>query len=110
MKSIKLDFHKNDGLLPVVVQDDKTGAVLMLGYVNHEAFEKTKETGLVTFWSRSRKKIWVKGEESGNMLRVASISADCDGDTVLIKVELLGRAVCHTGSYSCFFNDLSQGQ
>jgi len=110
MKNIKLDFQKNGGLIPVIVQDDKTGAVLMLGYINREAFEKTRETNLVTFWCRSRQKIWVKGEESGNKLMVKSISADCDGDTVLIKAELVGCAVCHTGSYSCFFNDLSQGE
>ena len=109
MKKITIDFQKNDGLVPAIIQDYKTGAVLMLGYMNQDAFEKTKETCLVTFWSRSRQKLWLKGEESGNKLKVKSIFTDCDHDTVLIKVELIGNAVCHTGSYSCFFNDLSQG-
>ena len=110
MKNITLDFQKSDGLIPVIVQDDITREVLMLGYMNQEAFEKTKETGFVTFWSRSRKKIWVKGEESGNTLKIKSIFADCDNDTILIKAELIGSAVCHTGRYSCFFNNLSQGE
>jgi len=110
MKNINLDFKKSDGLIPAIIQDDKTGTVLMLGYMNREAVEKTRKTGLVTFWSRSRQKIWVKGEESGNKLKVKSIFADCDGDTILIRAELMGRVVCHTGSYSCFINELSQGE
>jgi len=110
MKKIIIDFQKGEGLVPAIIQDDKTGAVLMLGYMNQEAFKKTKSTGLVNFWSRSRQKLWLKGEESGNKLKVISISADCDCDAILVKVELIGNAVCHTGSYSCFFNDLSQGE
>lgn len=110
MKNISLNFNKGDGLIPVIIQDDKSEAVLMLGYMNQEAVEKTRETGLVTFWSRSRQKIWVKGEESGNKLKVKSICADCDGDALLIKAELMGNAVCHTGNYSCFFSELSQGE
>lgn len=109
MKNITLDFKKGDGLIPAIIQDNKAGVVLMLGYMNKEAFEKTKATGFVNFWSRSRQKLWMKGEESGNKLKVKSISADCDYDTILIKAELIGKAVCHTGSYSCFFNDLSKG-
>jgi phosphoribosyl-ATP pyrophosphohydrolase/phosphoribosyl-AMP cyclohydrolase len=110
MKNITLDFQKGDGLIPAIVQDDKTGAVLMLGYMNQAAFKKTKETGFINFWSRSRQKLWLKGEESGNKLKVKSIFSDCDSDTILVKVELIGNAVCYTGSYSCFFNDLSQGE
>lgn len=110
MKNITLDFEKGNGLIPVIVQDDKTGTVLMLGYINQEAYKKTRATGFVNFWSRSRQKIWLKGEESGNKLRVKSIFTDCDYDAILIKAELVGNVVCHTGSYSCFFNDLSQGE
>lgn len=105
-----LDFKKGNGLIPAIIQDNKTGAVLMLGYMNSEALQKTKATGFVNFWSRSRQKIWLKGEESGNKLKVKSISTDCDYDTILIKADLMGSAVCHTGSYSCFFNDLSKGE
>ena len=110
MKNKTLDFKKGDGLIPAIIQDNKTGVVLMLGYMNTEAFEKTTATGFVNFWSRSRQKLWLKGEESGNKLKVKSIFTDCDYDTILIKVELIGNAACHTGSYSCFFNDLSQGE
>jgi len=110
MKNMTLDFKKGNGLIPAIIQDNKTGAVLMLGYMNSEALQKTKATGLVNFWSRSRQKIWLKGEESGNKLKVKSISTDCDYDTILIKADLMGSAVCHTGSYSCFFNDLSKGE
>jgi len=106
MNNITIDFNKGDGLIPVIIQDDKTSAVLMLGYMNQEAFRKTQETSFVYFWSRSRGKLWMKGEESGNKLKVKSIFADCDGDTILIKAVLVGRAVCHTGRYSCFFNNL----
>ena len=105
-----LDFKKGNGLIPAIIQDNKTGAVLMLGYMNSEALRKTKATGFVNFWSRSRQKIWLKGEESGNKLKVKFISTDCDYDTILIKADLMGSAVCHTGSYSCFFNDLSKGE
>lgn len=108
MKEITLDFKKGDGLIPVIIQDNKTGVVLMLGYMNKDALKKTKETGLVIFWSRSRQMLWLKGEESGNKLKVTSISTDCDCDAILIKAELMGNAVCHTGSYSCFFNNVFQ--
>lgn len=110
MKNVTLDFKNGDGLIPAIIQDNKTGAVLMMGYMNRDAFDSTKATGFVTFWSRSRQKIWLKGEESGNKLKVKLIFADCDGDTILIKANLIGRAVCHTGSYSCFFNELSRGE
>jgi len=98
-----LDFSKAGGLVPVIIQDSGTGEVLMLGYMSKEAFEKTKLTGKVTFWSRSRKKLWTKGETSGNFLEVRKIFADCDEDALLIKAEPAGPT-CHTGKKSCFFN------
>jgi phosphoribosyl-AMP cyclohydrolase len=103
---IKIDFKKANALVPVIIQDAKTAEVLMLGYMNLEAFEKTRATGDVYFWSRSRKKLWLKGETSGDRLKVMEIFADCDGDTLLIKVKLIGQAVCHTGQRTCFFNKI----
>jgi phosphoribosyl-AMP cyclohydrolase len=101
-----LDFDKAGGLTPAVVQDHATGRVLMLGYMNQEAFRKTVETGFVTFYSRSRQKLWMKGESSGHRLLVKEISTDCDRDAVLVKVEALGPGVCHEGYQSCFFRRL----
>jgi phosphoribosyl-AMP cyclohydrolase len=101
-----LDFDKAGGLAPAVVQDHATGRVLMLGYMNQEAFQKTVETGFVTFYSRSRRKLWMKGETSGHRLLVKEISTDCDRDAVLVKVEALGPGVCHEGYKSCFFRRL----
>lgn len=98
------DFSKLKGLVPAIVQDQKTGEVLMLAYMNLQALKLTEKTGFVHFWSRSRGKIWLKGEESGNKLKMITLCLDCDYDTILIKVELLGNAACHTGKYSCFFN------
>ena len=105
-----LDFQKADGLAPVVVQDYATGRVLMLGYMNEDAFRKTVETGFVTFYSRSRRKLWLKGETSGHRLVVKEISTDCDADAVLVKVEALGPGVCHEGYQSCFFRRLENGE
>jgi len=105
-----LDFQKADGLAPAVVQDYSTGRVLMLGYMNEEAFRKTVETGFVTFYSRSRRKLWMKGETSGHRLVVKEISTDCDADAVLVKVEALGPGVCHEGYRSCFFRRLENGE
>ena len=105
-----LDFQKADGLAPAVVQDYATGRVLMLGYMNEEAFRKTVETGFVTFYSRSRQKLWMKGETSGHRLVVKEISTDCDADAVLVKVEALGPGVCHEGYESCFFRRLEDGE
>jgi phosphoribosyl-AMP cyclohydrolase len=105
-----LDFQKADGLAPAVVQDFATGRVLMLGYMNEEAFRNTVETGFVTFYSRSRRKLWLKGEISGHRLLVKEISTDCDADAVLVKVEALGPGVCHEGYQSCFFRRLEDGQ
>jgi phosphoribosyl-ATP pyrophosphohydrolase/phosphoribosyl-AMP cyclohydrolase len=99
---MRIDFSKYaDGLVPAIIQDHKTQKVLMLGFMNQEAFDKTKEEGKVSFYSRSRKRIWTKGEESGNLLLVKNISVDCDFDTLLIKAEPLGP-VCHTGADTCW--------
>jgi len=94
------------GLVPAVVQDAGTGEVLMLAYMNAASLEKTIETGETWFWSRSRARLWHKGETSGNTQRVVSVSLDCDGDTLLVRVEPRGPA-CHTGARSCFFTELS---
>jgi phosphoribosyl-ATP pyrophosphohydrolase/phosphoribosyl-AMP cyclohydrolase len=99
---MKVDFKKYaDGLVPAIVQDYTTHKVLMLGFMNEEAFHKTETTGKVTFYSRSKKRLWTKGEESGNFLELKSIAADCDNDTLLIKVNPLGP-VCHTGADTCW--------
>ena len=99
---MKIDFSKySDGLVPAIIQDDKTGKVLMLGFMNEEALKKTEELKKVTFYSRSKKRLWTKGEESGNFLELKSIASDCDDDTLLVKAHPLGP-VCHTGSDTCF--------
>jgi phosphoribosyl-AMP cyclohydrolase len=99
----KIDFAKMDGLVPGIVQDAKTGQVLMVGFLNQISYWKTLETGFVTFWSRSRQKLWMKGETSGNRLRVISAATDCDNDTLLFRVEVEGDGlVCHEGTVSCF--------
>jgi phosphoribosyl-AMP cyclohydrolase len=103
---MKLDFTKFDGLLPAVVQDATSGRVLMVGFMNDEAWRRTRETGFVTFYSRSRNKLWMKGESSGHRLVVKEITTDCDNDTLLIKVDALGPGVCHEGYESCFFKKL----
>jgi phosphoribosyl-AMP cyclohydrolase len=102
-----LDFAKLDGLLPAIVQDAQTGEVLMLGFMNEEAYAATQASGEVTFFSRTRNKLWRKGEQSGHILRVREMRIDCDVDTLLIKVEALGPGVCHEGYRSCFFRRLS---
>jgi phosphoribosyl-ATP pyrophosphohydrolase/phosphoribosyl-AMP cyclohydrolase len=98
---MNLDFDKSNGLIPAIIQDNQTGKVLMLGYMNEEAYEKTVETGKVTFFSRTKKRLWTKGEESGNFLYLVSIKEDCDGDTLLVKVKPVG-SVCHTGTDTCW--------
>jgi len=105
-----LDFDKLGGLVPAIIQDAASGRVLMLGFMNDEAFRKTVETGFATFFSRSRNKLWLKGESSGHRLVVKEISTDCDQDAVLVKVEALGPGVCHEGYESCFFRRLDDGQ
>lgn len=97
----RVNFKKFNGLIPVIVQDVETKQVLMLGFMNERALQTTLKTGLVTFWSRSKKRLWQKGETSGNCLKVASIDSDCDNDTILIKAKPTGPT-CHTGAYSCF--------
>ncbi len=103
-----VDFDKTNGLVPVIIQDDRTLQVLMLGYMNEEAFEKTKTENVVTFFSRSKNRLWTKGEESGNFLTVKNISIDCDQDTILIRV-IPKHIVCHTGSFSCFGEKETKG-
>ncbi|RUM39970.1 MAG: phosphoribosyl-AMP cyclohydrolase [Desulfocapsa sp.] len=107
---VELDFAKAaDGLLPAIVQDAESGEVLMLAYINQESWGKTLETGKAHFWSRSRKKLWLKGESSGHVQLIKEIFVDCDQDTVVFKVEQLGGAACHKGYRSCFFRRLNNG-
>jgi phosphoribosyl-AMP cyclohydrolase / phosphoribosyl-ATP pyrophosphohydrolase len=101
----KLDFSKGNGLIPVIVQDAKTKAILMQAFANKEAVELTLKTKKATYWSRSRNEIWVKGETSGHTQKVISVAIDCDYDSLLYVVEQTGPA-CHTGEYSCFYNKL----
>lgn len=98
---MNLDFQKSGGLIPAVIQDARTNKVLMLGYMNEESLAKTKETGKVTFFSRSKNRLWTKGEESGNFLNLVSIASDCDNDALLVKVNPAGP-VCHTGADTCW--------
>jgi phosphoribosyl-AMP cyclohydrolase len=103
-----MDFTKLDGLIPAVVQDEGTNEVLMVGFMNDEALARTRDTGFATFFSRTRGRLWTKGETSGNRLQVSRILVDCDDDTVLLKVKRLGAGnVCHTGERTCFFRELS---
>jgi phosphoribosyl-AMP cyclohydrolase len=103
MSETKIDFSKTEGLVPGIVQDAKTGQVLMVGFLNETSYQKTLETGFVTFWSRSRRKLWMKGETSGNRLRIIDAATDCDHDTLLFRVEVEGEGlVCHQGTVSCF--------
>ena len=105
---IDLDFSKNnDGLLPAIVQEYESGDILMLAYINRESWERTLKTGKAHFWSRSRKKIWLKGETSGHVQIIHDILIDCDNDTVVFKVEQVGGAACHTGYRSCFFRRIN---
>lgn len=104
---MNIDFKKMDGLVPAVIQDELTSKVLMLGFMNEEAFDKTRTTGKVTFYSRTKKRLWTKGEESGNFMQVVSMATDCDEDSLLIKVKPTGP-VCHTGSDTCW-NESNQG-
>ncbi|MBR5705438.1 MAG: phosphoribosyl-AMP cyclohydrolase [Deltaproteobacteria bacterium] len=107
---VELDFSKTaDGLIPAIAQDWQTGEVLMLAYINRDSWEKTLATGKATYWSRSRKKFWIKGEESGNIQKIKEILVDCDLDTVIFKVEQVGGAACHEGYHSCFFRKLEDG-
>ena len=107
---VKLDFAKGGGLLPAIAQDWKTGDVLMLAYINEEAWNETLKTGNATYWTRSRQKLWRKGEESGNVQKAKEIYVDCDLDTVIFKVEQIGGAACHEGYHSCFFRKYENGE
>lgn len=107
---IELDFEKGGGLIPAIVQDVKTGEVLMLAYMNKEAWQKTLDTKKAHYWSRTRKKIWLKGETSGHIQLVKNIHVDCDNDTILLKVEQVGHTACHTGHRSCFFKEITEGE
>ena len=102
-----IDFAKMDGLVPGIVQDATTGEMLMLGFLNEESYRRTLESGFVTFWSRTRGKLWMKGETSGNRLRIVTASTDCDTDALLFRVEVEGDGlVCHKGTVSCFTKDI----
>jgi phosphoribosyl-ATP pyrophosphohydrolase/phosphoribosyl-AMP cyclohydrolase len=102
-----MDFSKLDGLIPAVIQDEESQEVLMVGFMNDEALALTRSTGFATFFSRTRNKLWVKGETSGNRLQVVSLLVDCDDDTVLVKVKRLGDGnVCHTGERTCFYRPI----
>ena len=102
---VKLDFEKGNGILPAIAQDATSGKVLMLAYMNSHAWKLTLQTGEAHYWSRTRKKIWHKGETSGNFMAIIEIKLDCDGDALLIMVDPAGPA-CHTGNVSCFYRDL----
>ncbi|MEI6056009.1 MAG: phosphoribosyl-AMP cyclohydrolase [Lentisphaerota bacterium] len=105
---LKLDFSKSpDGLIPAIAQDYKTNEVLMLAYINEESWNETLKSGAATYWSRSRKKLWKKGESSGHIQEIKGIFIDCDEDTVIFKVNQLGDAACHEGYKSCFFRKLN---
>jgi len=108
--TMTLDFSKLGGLITAVIQDHATGRVLMVGFMNEEAYKKTVETGFATFFSRSRNKLWLKGETSGHRLVVKDIATDCDTDALLVKVEALGPGVCHNGYNSCFYRSLKDGE
>ena len=107
---IDLAFEKENGLVPAIAQDAETGEVLMLAYMNAESWRLTQETGIAHYWSRSRGKLWKKGESSGNVQLVREIRVDCDEDTVVLKVEQVGGAACHTGYRSCFFRVIRDGK
>lgn len=106
---MEIDFQKGGGLVPAIIQDERTGDVLMLGFMNLESLEETRRSREVVFFSRSRNKLWKKGESSGHVLRVREILMDCDADALLVRVEAAGPGVCHEGYRSCFFRKLEAG-
>jgi phosphoribosyl-AMP cyclohydrolase len=108
VEQVEIRF-KADSLLPVVVQEAGTLAVLLVAFMNREAFEKTRETGLAHFWSRSRQELWLKGATSGDYLKVESLAVNCEENSLLLKVHLLGKAACHTGHRSCYYRELVPG-
>ena len=107
---IELEFDERNGLVPAIAQDYRSGEVLMLAFMNEEAWRKTLDTGIAHYWSRSRRQLWKKGESSGNVQEVREIRVDCDRDSVLLKVHQVGEAACHTGHRSCFFNLIRDGE
>ncbi|MBI5417490.1 phosphoribosyl-AMP cyclohydrolase [Candidatus Poribacteria bacterium] len=107
---INIDFDKSGGIIPVIAQDWETGEVLMLAYMNKEAWEKTQSTGKAHYFSRSRNKLWLKGESSGHVQLVKEILIDCDNDAVLLKINQIGKAACHTGYNSCFYRKIVNGE
>ena len=107
---IKLDFEKTNGLIPAIAQDYKTGEVLMLGFMNRQAFDETIKRQKATYFSRSRQQLWTKGETSGHVQNVKEILVDCDSDTILLKVEQVGGAACHKGYRSCFFSKVQDNE
>ena len=112
LKDVDLSDIKfnEDGLVPVIAQDAKDGAVLMMAWMNQESLKLTLETGNVVYWSRSRKKLWKKGEESGNVQKLKAIYKDCDTDCLLVKIDQIGGAACHTGQRSCFYRQAVDGK
>lgn len=106
MESLKIDYEKEGGLVPAIIQDHRSGDVLMLGFMNSVSLAETQRCGEVVFFSRSRKKLWKKGESSGHVLRVREVRVDCDADALLVRVEAVGPGVCHEGYRSCFFRKL----
>lgn len=110
-EAVKIDFAKDGGMVAGIVQDAKSGEVLMLGFLNEESYAKTLESGFVTFWSRTRKKLWMKGETSGNRLKIVSMATDCDNDALLFRVDVEGDGlVCHEGTVSCFTKPIVAGK
>lgn len=104
-----IDFQKGGGLVPAIIQDDQSGDVLMLGFMNADSLKETQRSGEVVFFSRSRKKLWKKGETSGHLLRIRDVRVDCDADALLVRVEAAGPGVCHEGYRSCFFRTIDAG-
>lgn len=103
---MEIDFEKSGGLVPAIIQDERNGDVLMLGFMNAESLAETQRTGEVVFFSRSRNKLWKKGESSGHVLRIREMRVDCDADALLLRVEAIGPGVCHEGYRSCFFRSI----
>ena len=110
MDEVQIDFQRGNGLIPAIVQDWKTSEVLMVAYMNGESWARTRETGRACFWSRSRKTLWLKGETSGKVQIVKEVYLDCDNDALLLKVEQIGGAACHTGYRSCFYRRVADGR
>jgi phosphoribosyl-AMP cyclohydrolase len=110
MNDFSIDFARGQGLIPAIVQDWKTGEVLMVAYMNAASWAKTQETGKACFWSRSRQKLWLKGETSGHVQIIKEVYLDCDNDALLLKVEQVGGAACHTGYRSCFYRQIVNGR